>query len=135
MPCLTSTKIKTPKYIDAKLILIFIYICFVLCLYLLYRALCFHFSPNLPMFPNDFGTEHYMTNDDRLSMNRGSGYGFDGLPKLNNGNNGGGTKSQASTASSSATRDSGISVTDAQRAADEHRCTFFYINYHWFLII
>ena len=86
---------------------------------------CFLFSPNLPLFQNDFGNEHYMTSDDRLALNRGSGYGFDGLPKLNNGNNGGGTKSQASTASSSATRDSGISVTDAQRAADEHRCEFF----------
>ena len=86
------------------------------------------------MFPNDFGNEHYMTNDDRLAMNRGSSYGIDGLPKLNNGNNGGGTKSQASTASSSATRDSGISVTDAQRAADEHRCACFYINSYLYLI-
>ena len=115
---------KTPKYIDVKQILI---LCWFVSIsqYFCKIFFLFYSSPNLPMFPNDFGTEHYITSDDRLSMNRGAGYGFDGLPKLSNGNNGGGTKSQASTASSSATRDSGISVTDAQRAADEHRCTFY----------
>ena len=42
------------------------------------------------------------------------------LPRLSNGGiGGGGTKSQASTASSSATRDSGISLTDAQRVTEE----------------
>ena len=42
------------------------------------------------------------------------------LPRLSNGGiGGGGTKSQASTASSSATRDSGISLTDAQRLTEE----------------
>ena len=76
------------------------------------------------------GNDHYTTSDDRMSIHRGSGYAFDGLPKLNNGNNGGGTKSQASTASSSATRDSGISVTDAQRAADEQRCMYLYVLLH-----
>ena len=42
------------------------------------------------------------------------------LPRLSNGGiGGGGTKSQASTASSSATRDSGISLADAQRVTEE----------------
>ena len=71
------------------------------------------------MFPNELSHDHYIAGGDKVTMQRGGGYAFDGLPKLSNG---GGTKSQASTASSSATRDSGISVTDAQRAADEHKC-------------
>ena len=41
------------------------------------------------------------------------------LPRLGNGNIAGGTKSQASTASSSATRDSGISMSEAQRTSEE----------------
>ena len=82
----------------------------------------FLFSQNLPLFPNDFGNDSYIPGEDKMSTQRGSGYHFEGLPKLTNGNNGSGTKSQASTASSSATRDSGISLTDAQRAADEQRC-------------
>ena len=82
-----------------------------------------YFSQDLSTLPSDFhGGENYLPNEDRLSTHRNSGYSFDGLPKLSNAS-GGGTKSQASTASSSATRDSGISVTDAQRAADENRCT------------
>lgn len=74
------------------------------------------------MFSNDLGNDNFISAEDKMSTQRGSGYGFEGLPKLTNGNNGSGTKSQASTASSSATRDSGISLTDAQRAADEQRC-------------
>jgi hypothetical protein len=79
-------------------------------------------SQDLNTLPNDLiHGENDLPNDDRLSTHRNSaGYSFDGLPKLSNAS-GGGTKSQASTASSSATRDSGISVTDAQRAADENR--------------
>ena len=82
----------------------------------------FLFSQNLPLFPNDIGNDNYIPGEDKMSTQRGPGYPFEGLPKLTNGNNGSGTKSQASTASSSATRDSGISLTDAQRAADEQRC-------------
>ena len=84
-----------------------------------------YFSQDLATLPNDLNHgDNYLPHDDRLSTHRNSaGYSFDGLPKLSNAS-GGGTKSQASTASSSATRDSGISVTDAQRAADENRCTY-----------
>ena len=84
-----------------------------------------YFSQDLATLPNDLNHgDNYLPHDDRLSSHRNSaGYSFDGLPKLSNAS-GGGTKSQASTASSSATRDSGISVTDAQRAADENRCTY-----------
>ena len=78
------------------------------------------------MFPSDLGNDAYISGEDKLSTQRGSGYAFEGLPKLPNGNNGSGTKSQASTASSSATRDSGISLTDAQRAADEQRCKYYF---------
>ena len=94
---------------------------YVYCVYL-------NFSQDLSTLPNDLNHgENYLPNDDRLSTHRNStGYSFDGLPKLSNAS-GGGTKSQASTASSSATRDSGISVTDAQRAADENRCTYLSI--------
>ena len=97
-----------------------------------HNDLLFTCSQDLPFFPgNESGNEHYITGDDRIPIHRNSGYTFDGLPKLSNGNIGGGTKSQASTASSSATRDSGISVTDAQRAADEHRrmCSFSIDSY------
>ena len=72
-------------------------------------------------------TRTYKEEED-ITGHRSTGYALDGLPKLHNGNTGGGTKSQASTASSSATRDSGISVTDAQKAADDHRR--MYLSHH-----
>ena len=98
-------------------------------IYILYVCYIYlYFSQDLATLPNDLNHgDNYLPHDDRLLTHRNSaGYSFDGLPKLSNAS-GGGTKSQASTASSSATRDSGISVTDAQRAADENRCTHYYV--------